>query len=121
MNKLSGYTQIEIGGKKRPFKMGMNASYLICEELKIPLEKLGDALSNANIGKNVTVVLWAGLYAGCKTDKIPVDFDRWDVGDWVDEFSKAGSVNQLMASLSEINENSFPKEKASKKKMRGKR
>lgn len=107
MNTLSGYKKINIGGKQRPFKMGMNASYLICEELKIPIEKLGEAIGSENMVKNIIVIIWAGLYAGCKYDKIDVDFDRWDVGNWIDDLEQE-KFAEIITSITGVNMASFP-------------
>lgn len=81
---------VKIGGKDRPIKFGTNQSSRYCEIRDIDLPQMQDELSDlANSdGSAIRDLLYSALWAGCKTAKIEVDFDRYDLGDWIDEMDQ---------------------------------
>lgn len=94
MSKLKGYTSFNIGGKRRPFKWGTNSSIMYCEKRG---ETLADFQAFFDVdkmkrlqmtGSEFRDILWAGLYAGAKTDGLEIEFDDWNVGDWIDKLSQ---------------------------------
>ena len=90
---------ILIGEKERPFKFGMNAASIFCKETGKSLDDLNN-IGAADIG-SVIAMVYAGLFQGAKSSKQDVDFDLWDVGDWMDdidpkELSKAFSSMEAL-------------------------
>ena len=87
---MKGTTKINIGGKDRPLKFGTNQSAKYCEIRGLSLVEMQEELSDiANSdGGSIRDLLYSALWAGCMTDKLEVDFNRYDLGDWVDEMSQ---------------------------------
>lgn len=98
---MLGATIISIGGQERPLKFGTNATFLFCQKRGITLKQFGevfaaDKLANNDIdGSEIRDLIWAGLVAGAKSNNLPVDFDEWTVGDWIDDLSAADMGNVL--------------------------
>jgi len=99
---FKAFLELNIGGKKRPFKFGTNATALFCEERKCTLNDfmiLGTKLQKKEItGSEIRDLLWAGLICGAKSKKKDVDFTSFDVGDWMDEMDQ----NELNKVFQEI-------------------
>lgn len=92
-NRLSGYCEIDLGGKKRAFKFGMNAFALACEVAGLSLNEF-----LASIGSNplsIRYLIWAGISANCRSNNIEEDFNLYNVGDWLDVID-AKSLATLM-------------------------
>ena len=87
---MNGTTEISIGGKIRPIKFGTNQSAKYCEIRSLSLAQMQKELSNIenSDGGNIRDLIYSALWAGCKTDKIEIDFDRYDLGDWIDEMEQ---------------------------------
>lgn len=104
-NKLKGFTTINIGGKKRPFKFGTNATALYCNMKDCSIGEFQKQISHEKLknmdikGDEVRDLLWAGLVAGCKSEKTEVEFDEYDVGDWIDEMPQE-ELNKAFSVLS---------------------
>lgn len=111
-------TYINIGGKKRPFKYGTNASALLCEKRGIQLKDLAimfnqEKLNNYEIdGTEIRDLIWAGLHAGAKSKNIDVDFTEWTVGDWLDDID----VNEFVKVFEAMADSQSPEKKKVKKK-----
>ena len=97
---------INIGKKERPIKFGTNATAKFCELENLDLS--GYALALFQVSKGTISgtclrnLIYAGLYAACKSDKLDVDFDVYDVGDWMDTLDEENAnkiFNALAASL----------------------
>jgi hypothetical protein len=60
-------------------------------------------------------IIWSALKEGARQDKVPFEFDNFDVGDWLQDV-EASEINDAIKSLVE----SMPKAKAreSKKKQK---
>src|SRR3990167_6153616 len=84
MNEMTGFKEIEIGGRKRPVKYGWNTLALLEERTKVnalnPLEIAQAALT----ATFQTALIEIGLQEGCRVTKQPVDFTREDIGAWLD-------------------------------------
>lgn len=78
--------QIEIGGKRRPIRFGWPA--LLEYEKRTggnalaDFQQMAEGLQGASVTVMVNLVL-CGLAAGYRSEKIPVDFDEYDVADWI--------------------------------------
>jgi len=67
-----------IGGKERKYKIGVNATILVCEKLDIDLNELTE-YSQKNPFLIMRTVVWAGLKSGGE------EVSEEQVGDWLDE------------------------------------
>lgn len=82
---------INIGGKKRPFKFGTNATSIFCKEMGITLAQFNGLFSSDKLtkqeinGEEIVLLIYSGLLAGCYSAGLEPDFNRWNVGDWMDE------------------------------------
>ena len=91
MNTLRGITEIKIGGKLRPIKFGTNSTALLCEIRGITLNDMGLMFSEERIKNNeitggeIRDMIYAGLVSAARSKKIEIDFDQYQVGDWIDE------------------------------------
>jgi len=100
---------VKIGGKERPVKFGTNAISKFCELQGIDLTGYSLVLvqiANGTVKANdIRDLVYAGLWAACKSAKEDIDFDLYDVGDWLDEIEVDEMVkvfDALAASLPTI-------------------
>ena len=84
MNKLTGYTEITIGGKARPVKYGWNSLALL--EQRTGLNSLNpvEIMRASQTASVQTIIVEIGLTEGCRVMKQPVDFTKEDIADWFD-------------------------------------
>lgn len=112
MQAYAGITYIELGGQDRPLKFGTNQTAKFCDMRKIDLKEYGRLLGEGM--EDMAVIrdlLYTGLWAGAKSEKTPVDFDEFTVGDWMDE-----DLEGIMVKLTEaMNGVANPNEKAQPK------
>lgn len=112
MNPLRGYTKIKIGGKERPFRIGMNSMLMICDKLGVSIEGLGVLFEDTNkLLPTIKTILYCGLYHGAKSDKAEIDFDEWVIGDWIDD--AGDGIKDIMIEVTKCFSNSVPKKKES--------
>lgn len=77
---------IEIGGKQRPVRFGWPA--LLEYEKRTggnalaDFQQMAEGLQGASVTTMVNLVL-CGLAAGYRSERIQVDFDEYDVADWI--------------------------------------
>jgi len=89
--KIRGTAEINIGGKKRPIKYGTNSTAILCEIRGITLKDMGDMFSEQRIkdneitGGEVRDLIYAGLASGSYSKGEEPEFNRYQVGDWIDE------------------------------------
>tara|TARA_B100001057_G_C22216973_1_gene706773 strand:- start:188 stop:514 length:327 start_codon:yes stop_codon:yes gene_type:complete len=108
MNLFRAEVEIAIGGKKRLFKFGINQLALYTEKHKISLSEAEMSVAQ------IRDLFWSALVCGAKKKKQEVDFDEWDVGEWIDDMDQADFETVIEA----MNQ-SFPEgqdKKGSKKK-----
>ena len=77
MDKLSGYIEIEMGGKVRPIKFGMGAWKILRDTTGIELDQLGtiDPLVFSS------GIIYAGLKQAALSSNEPIDFNEAKVVD----------------------------------------
>lgn len=96
MDKLSGYIEVEMGGKVRPIKFGMGAWKIFTEVTGLPLDRLGEV--------DTVTFPAAIIYAGCKQAALglnePIDFNLANVYDWIDVMPQE-RFNEIAKTLSE--------------------
>jgi len=89
--KIRGTAEIFIGGKKRPIKYGTNSTAILCEIRGITLKDMTNMFSEQKIkdneitGGEVRDLVFAGLTSGAYSKGEEPDFNRYQVGDWIDE------------------------------------
>jgi len=83
MNILRGEIEVSIGGKPRLAKFGTNQLAIFTQMHKVDL-------SEADFGMHhLRDLIYSALVAGAKKQKQDVDFDEWEVGEWIDEMEEA--------------------------------
>src|SRR5687767_11876212 len=96
MQGYAGITYIELGGQKRPLKFGTNQTAFFCEQRKIDLKEYTVLMSTGMEDMAVVRdILYSGMWAGDKSEKLPVEFDNFEVGDWIDEAGYANVIQKL--------------------------
>ena len=103
---MFGKGEINIGGKLRSFKFGVNATSLFCKKRGITLKGFTE-LFNAGTMKSldfapevVRDLFWACLADGARISKSEIDFDEFAVGDWMDEMA-AGEKEKAFSIVSD--------------------
>lgn len=105
----------EIGGARRPIRYGYQALY--CYEQRTgrsaieDFAKLGDNTGGVSVTMMVDLVV-SGLEAGYRAEKIPRDFDDFEVAGWL------GERQELFQEIVGLFADSFPKGEEKKTKPR---
>jgi len=98
---MRGFTEIKIGGKKRPLHFGTNQTIKFCEAQGITLnqqEEVYAKMSTGEItGSEVRDLIWSALDDGARIKKIERDFDAETVGDWMDDADQSEMVKAFSA------------------------
>ncbi len=81
--------EITIGGRKRPLRFGFNAIAEFCDEAGLSLSDLSGLDERRVKVSTVRALFYAGLKDGARKEKREVDFDLFDVGDWMEDLSDA--------------------------------
>lgn len=98
---MKGLTTINIGGKERPIKFGLQQSITYCEMRGITISEMQDELSKLvsgdGTGAEIRDLLYSALKDGARVKKLNDEFEAADVADWIeeidpDELKKAFSV-----------------------------
>jgi hypothetical protein len=89
MNAIKGESEVEIGGRLRVLKFGTNATALFCQLHGIGLGGFATVFSAENITPaTYRDLIYCALVSGARKSGSPVDFDKEDVGDWIDELTE---------------------------------
>jgi hypothetical protein len=97
MNIFRGEIEVAIGGRNRLIKFGTNQLAIYTAKHKIDPSDVAFGMDQFRD------LIWSGLVAGAKKKKQEVDFDEWDVGDWIDELSE-----EKLTEILEVFNNSMP-------------
>ena len=102
---MRGTIEINIGGKLRPIKFGTNQSARYCQVRGVTLAEMQKELEHIETsdGSSIRDLIYSALWAGCKTDKLEVDFDEYDMGDWIDEMGQE-ELNKIFQVLIDSND-----------------
>lgn len=106
-------SSVYIGGKIRPFKFGTNATAIFCKEMGITLGQFNSVFSPEKMAKQeiqgdeIVTLIYAGLCAGCYSTNSVVDFNKWNVGDWIDEL-KPEQLASIFESIGGVKKASKP-------------
>lgn len=113
--KFGGSITTELGGQQRTLRFGINALNMMTSELDI---KDNDVCKLFSLGMQaLPTFIYCGLYADYRSRKAEVDFDKWDIGDWLDEIGMEG-MEKLFTDIGKVFSDSMPesvKKKAAKK------
>lgn len=96
MNLFRAEVEVPIGGKTRLFKFGINQLAIFSEKHSLNLSEVEMGMSQ------IRDLFWSALVAGARKRKEEVDFDEWDVGEWIDEMEQSdfdkvvNAMNQSM-------------------------
>ena len=126
---MKGYKLITIGGKERPLKFGTNQTAKYCEVRSISLQDYWPGLIKMSLKQtdkkyddykdchdiNIIDLVYSDLWAGAKTEKIDIEFNEFDIGDWMDEIA-VEDMTSVFDTLSESNDDGIKDKEVSKKK-----
>lgn len=96
MNLFRAEVEVPIGGKTRLFKFGINQLAIYSEKHNLNLSELEMGMSQ------IRDLFWSALVAGARKNKEEIDFDEWDVGEWIDDMEQSdfdkvvSAMNQSM-------------------------
>ncbi len=103
--KFGGSITTELGGQQRTLRFGINAMNMMLSELGLKDDDIAKLFS---LGLSaLPTFIYCGLYADCKSRKADIDFDKWDIGDWLDEIGMEG-MESLFTDIGEVFSNSMP-------------
>lgn len=114
---------MNIGGKDRPVKFGLNQTIEYCKLRGISITQMNDdslrMQSGSGDGSEIRDLIWSALKDGARFGKVDFEATAYDVGDWLEDL-KDGAMEQFMKdfaeSMSPIIENNEPvKKKATTK------
>jgi len=80
---------IKIGNKERPFKFGFNAMDIFCKEYGIGLNAFSETFAKIATGEAapgiIRDIIYSGLLAGTLSCNQTPDYNKYTIGDWLDE------------------------------------
>tara|TARA_A100001015_G_C14796136_1_gene635056 strand:+ start:465 stop:833 length:369 start_codon:yes stop_codon:yes gene_type:complete len=100
MTKQRGYYTLEIGGKKRTLHFSMNFWAKFTDMLNIGLAEIGDVFSKGISIKALIALIYSGLLAYDKENKNEVDYDEFDVGNWLEDI-QADEIEKVVIAMTE--------------------
>ena len=113
---------MDIGGKDRPIKFGINQTDMFCEMRGIKLKDYYALLAKFETGEymfgDIRDLVWSALKDGARQAGEPMEEDRFTVGDWMDEDPAkyiAQTLEALVGSLPKPTANGGAKKKTKAK------
>lgn len=103
---------IDIGGKKRLIKFGTNATAEYCDKRNVGLSEYFNLTFDKIKPGELRDIIWSGLVAGARSEGKDVDFDEFNVGDWIDEMDQ-GELDVIFDLVKGPQEAKKKKQKAS--------
>ena len=101
MNNKRGYVEVEIGGRKRTLHFSMNFWCHFTESLKINLNDLDKLFTDTSFNMStVRGIIYSGLVAYDKEEKNKIDYDKYDVGNWLESFDQE-QLAKVMSALTQ--------------------
>lgn len=99
-NKKRGYYTIKMGGKNRTMHFSMNFWSNFTDDLKIPLDKLGEIFTEGVSLSTVRSLIYSALLANDQENKNLIDYDKFDVGVWMEDL-EADDLDKIVAAMME--------------------
>jgi len=115
---MTGIITANIGGQERSLKFGTNSTAQYCEVRKCDLndymEDLGKFILSQSEeeelrqmsgmeGSELRDIIYSGLWAFDITNNRKVDYNKFDVGNWIDE-AEQEEINKIFQELFSSNE-----------------
>ena len=86
---LRGEYTLQVADREVLLKFGTNSTAVFCEKHDISLQEFQNRFSADQLQiRDIRDFIWAAAVAGAHATDREIDFDRWDVGDWIDELSQ---------------------------------
>ena len=100
MTKQRGYYTLEIGGKKRTLHFSMNFWANFTDLLNISLAEMGDVFSDGISIKGLRTLIYSGLLAYDQENKKEIDYDEFDIGNWLEDIETA-EIEKIVVAMTE--------------------
>ena len=91
---------MNIGGKERELKIGLNQSILYCDLRGISISEMNSDLGKLATGTGAELrdLIWSALKDGARKSKTEFPYTNYDVGDWIEEL-KDEELTKFLADL----------------------
>jgi|TARA_R100000655_G_scaffold50918_1_gene88527 hypothetical protein len=90
MNSKRGYITIALGGKDRTLHFSMNFWCHYTDSLNVSINDLEKVFNTDNFSmSSIRALIYSGLIAYDKEEKNDIDYDEWDVGNWLEDLDNA--------------------------------
>ena len=84
-NRKRGYYSIKMGGKSRTMHFSMNFWANFTDELKVPIEQIGDVFQKGISLSSIRALIYSALLAFDQEEGNEIDYTIYKVGSWLDE------------------------------------
>ena len=99
-NKKRGYITIKIGGKNRTLHFSMNFWAEFTDQLVVGIEQIGEVFQKGFSLAQLRALVYSGLVAYDSENNIPVDYNVFKVGMWLDDIS-SDDITKVINTMSE--------------------
>ena len=99
---MFGEIQVNIGGQARTMRFGLNADFEHCKLLKMTLNQLYEYRQNGLNVENIRDRVYCALLVSDLKAGTPVTYNKYDVGDWLDELPE-DDVMKIIEAMSGAN------------------
>ena len=99
-NKKRGYITIKIGGKNRTLHFSMNFWAEFTDQLGVGIEQIGEVFQKGFSLAQLRALVYSGLVAYDSENNIPVDYNVFKVGMWLDDIS-SDDITKVINTMSE--------------------
>ena len=99
-NKKRGYITIKIGGKNRTLHFSMNFWAEFTDQSGVGIEQIGEVFQKGFSLAQLRALVYSGLVAYDSENNIPVDYNVFKVGMWLDEIS-SDDITKVINTMSE--------------------
>ena len=90
MNSKRGYITLALGGKDRTLHFSMNFWCHYTDSLNVSINDLEKVFNTDNFSmSSIRALIYSGLIAYDKEEKNDIDYDEWDVGNWLEDLDNA--------------------------------
>ena len=100
MTKQRGYYTLKIGGKNRTLHFSMNFWATFTDMLDISLDELGNIFEKGVSLKAVITIVYAGILTYDQENKNEIDYDSFDVGNWLEDVN-ANELQNIIEAMTE--------------------
>jgi hypothetical protein len=100
MTKQRGYYTLKIGGKNRTLHCSMNFWATYTDLLGISLDEIGGVFEKGVSLKSIIMLVYAGILTYDQENKKEIDYDNFDVGNWLEDVS-ADDIEKIIKAMTE--------------------